>query len=245
MAKRSTAKINAGVVSAPVAPRDDAPHILVVDDDRRIRELLRSYLSDQGFRISTAASAGEAAERMSGLSFDLLVLDVMMPGKSGIEFSTDLRQSSEVPILMLTALEEPEHRIAGLEVGADDYLTKPFEPRELLLRINNILRRHEQDEPVPEEIVIGQCRFNIERGELKRDGEPVRLTTREKDLLRIFAVKRGKTVSRPDLSVDGDTSGARAIDVQINRLRRKIESDPSAPVYLQTVRGAGYILYTD
>lgn len=229
----------------PCTPEDDAPHILVIDDDRRIRALLRSYLQEHGFRVSMASSVAQARERMAGLRFDLLVLDVMMPGENGIEFTNELRRRSDVPILMLTALAQPENRIAGLEVGVDDYLTKPFEPRELLLRVNNILRRHDQEESPPAEIVMGDCRFNVARGELRRDGETVRLTTRERDLLQLFAARRGKTVSRAELAGDGGGRGARAIDVQINRLRRKIEPDPATPVYLQTVRGAGYILYSD
>lgn len=231
--------------AASLVPKDDAPHILVIDDDRRIRELLRSYLSDQGFRVSSAANAETAAKKLSGLQFELLVLDVMMPGKSGIEFSAELRQSSNIPILLLTARAEAEHRVAGLETGADDYLTKPFEPRELLLRINNILKRQARNAPVPTEITLGECSFNIERAELLRAGTPVRLTTREKSLLRIFALNRGKTISRAELAESERPTSARAIDVQINRLRHKIEPEPSAPVYLQTVRGAGYILYTD
>lgn len=231
--------------SGPLA--DDAPHILVVDDDRRIRELLHSFLTENGYRISTAGSADQARRRMAGLTYDLIVLDVMMPGETGLQFTQTLRGHTEIPILMLSARDEPESRIAGLEVGVDDYLPKPFEPRELLLRINNILKRRfvpaELDRP--DEIVLGECRFNIKRGELKRDGKTVRLTSRERDLLRIFAANHGKSVSRTDLSGDGGNGGTRSVDVQINRLRRKIEPDPATPVYLQTVRGAGYILYTD
>jgi two-component system phosphate regulon response regulator OmpR len=226
-------------------PGDDAPHVLVIDDDRRIRELLRTYLTEHGFRVSAAGSAGEAREHMRGLEFDLLVLDVMMPGETGLDFAQSLRGTSAIPILMLTARAETEDRISGLEAGVDDYLPKPFEPRELVLRIHSILRRRQPAETARAEIVMGQCRFHIERGELKRDGVTVRLTTRERDLLRIFAAKAGKAVGRGELSPDASGSGARAVDVQINRLRRKIEPDPATPVYLQTVRGAGYILYTD
>ncbi len=224
---------------------DGAAHILVVDDDRRIRELLLSYLREQGFRVTTAANAGDARARMAGLAFDLLILDVMMPGESGLELTRSIRAEIDVPILMLTALADADNRISGLESGVEDYLPKPFEPRELLLRIRNILKRRVSPDEVPDSIKMGACRFNIERGELKSEGRTIRLTTRERDLMRIFAMNRGKTVSRAKLSAGGETAGARAIDVHINRLRQKIEPDPTTPVYLQTVRGAGYILYAD
>lgn len=227
------------------SPDVDTPHILVIDDDRRIRELLKSYLSETGFRVSVADSAAQARERMRGLEFDLLILDVMMPGETGLEFAAGLRDRSTIPILMLTARAGSDDRIAGLETGVDDYLPKPFEPRELVLRINNILRRQEPAVAVPDEVAMGGCSFHIERGELRRDGVTIRLTTRERDLLRIFASNPGRAVSRAELSGDGSGGGARAVDVQVNRLRRKIEPDPATPVYLQTVRGAGYILYTD
>jgi len=230
---------------ADLPPLDSAPHILIIDDDRRIRELLRSFLSEHGFRVTTAASAVDARKRMDGLSFDLLVLDVMMPGETGLQLAESIRQDSTIPIVMLTALAETENRVAGLETGVDDYLAKPFEPRELVLRINNILRYHTAEEETVETIAMGPCSFNIARGELKRHGTTVRLTTRERDLLRIFAMNKGKTVTRSTLSPGQGAAGARAVDVQINRLRRKIEPDPAAPVYLQTVRGAGYILYAD
>ncbi len=226
-------------------PGDDAPHILVIDDDRRIRELLKTYLTENGFRISTAESAPAADQHLKGLSFDLLILDVMMPGETGLEFAHRLRDTSSVPILMLTARSDSDDRIAGLESGVDDYLPKPFEPRELVLRINNILKRTQAVETLPAEILLGNCSFHVERGEFKMDGITVRLTTRERDLLRQFARSPGKPISRNDLSADGTGSTARAVDVQINRLRRKIEPDPANPIYLQTVRGAGYILYTD
>ena len=234
--------------SGTTSPLDDnAPHILVVDDDRRIRELLHSFLSDNGFRVSTAGTANDARLRMNGLTYDLIVLDVMMPGETGMEFTTTLRENSDVPILMLTALSEPEDRISGLEVGVDDYLPKPFEPRELLLRITNILKHRDQPASIkePEELVIGECLFNIKRGELKRSDVNIRLTSRERDLLRLFAANHGKALSRDDLAQHGSDGNTRSVDVQINRLRRKIETDPANPVYLQTVRGAGYILYTD
>jgi two-component system phosphate regulon response regulator OmpR len=224
-------------------PGEDAPHILVVDDDRRIRELLQRYLAEHGYRVSAAENAAEARARLAGLAFDLIVLDVMMPGESGLEFATSLRRSSSVPILMLTARAETDDRIAGLESGVDDYLPKPFEPRELLLRIGTILRRARATGGRGEDISFGDCRFNVARGELKRDGEIVRLTTREVQLMRIFATHPGRTLSRLDLC--DDEAAERSIDVQINRLRRKIEIDPRNPVYLQTVRGEGYVLMPD
>jgi two-component system phosphate regulon response regulator OmpR len=221
-------------------------HILVVDDDRRIRELLTSYLSAQGFRVTAAKSAEEARERMRGLSFDLIVLDVMMSGETGLDLLRSLREKADaVPVLVLSALADSGDRIAGLASGGDDYLPKPFEPEELLLRIKNILKRQQPARPAPVEARFGPCTFNTERGELCRNGTAVRLTTRERDLLRLLVNRAGQTLSRADLDPQAAAEGARSIDVQINRLRRKIEDDPAVPVYLQTVRGAGYILYLD
>lgn len=226
----------------PAPPPDDAPHLLVVDDDNRIRSLLSRFLSGHGYRVTTAASAAEARGRLEGLSFDLLVLDVMMPGESGLELARSLRKQSSVPILMLTARSEAEDRIAGLEVGADDYLGKPFEPRELLLRVNSILKRAL---PAPqkaiEEVRFGEFLFHLVRGELLRSGDPVRITERERDMLRTLAEEPGATVPRLALAGNG-TASERAVDVQVNRLRRKIERDPTNPIYVQTVRGIGYRL---
>ena len=224
---------------------DNAPHILVVDDDHKIRDLLGRFLLSSGFRVTQAADAPSARAYMRGLSFDLVLLDVMMPGESGLSLARDLKATRPVPILMLTALANPEDRIAGLETGVDDYLTKPFEPRELLLRLKIILRRGQQTQPQNDEIRMGPCVFNISRGELKREDECIKLTERERDLLRLFANRIGVPVARHELSSDESTGSERAIDVQINRLRRKIEADPSNPVYLQTARGKGYVLYTD
>jgi two-component system, OmpR family, phosphate regulon response regulator OmpR len=221
----------------------EAPHILVVDDDRRIRELLTSYLAGKGFRVTSAGSARLARERMRGMAFDLLVLDVMMPGESGLELVRSLRAAADgVPVLILSALADSGDRIMGLSSGSDDYLAKPFEPAELLLRIQSILRRRPRT--ASSEARFGPCSFNVERGELRRGDELVRLTSRERDLMRLFVHKAGQTLSRAELA-HTPAEGARSIDVQINRLRRKIEDDPSFPVYLQTVRGAGYILHLD
>ncbi|MEQ1669246.1 MAG: response regulator transcription factor [Hyphomicrobium sp.] len=225
---------------------DNAPHILVVDDDLKIRALLGRFLVSNGFRVTEAGDAAAARAYMRGLSFDLVLLDVMMPGESGLSLARDLRATRPVPICMLTALADAEDRISGLEAGVDDYVSKPFEPRELLLRIKNILRRGQAPSAASrDDIRMGPCVFNITRGELKRDEEAVKLTERERDLMRLFAQRIGNPVPRHELSSDDSTGSERAIDVQINRLRRKIESDPSNPVYLQTVRGKGYILYTD
>lgn len=225
---------------------EQAFHILVVDDDRRIRELLRSYLMDNGYRVTSAASAAEARERMRGLAFDLIVLDVMMPGESGVALATALRQTrQEMPILMLSALAETRDRIAGLAAGSDDYLSKPFEPRELLLRIQSLLKRARPQTEEPREVVFGGFVFNLQRGDLARDGVPVRLTTRERDMLRLLVKRAGQPLSRQDLAPPGQEDSARGVDVQINRLRQKIEDDPANPVFLQTVRGAGYALHVD
>ena len=222
---------------------DAAPHLLVVDDDGRIRTLLTRYLGEHGFRMTNAGDAREALRHLGGLSFDLLIVDVMMPGQDGISLVADLRRTLDVPILMLTARSETESRIAGLEAGADDYLPKPFDPRELLLRVNGILkRRGPSKEPLIEQVTFGPFVFNRARRELKRTGELVHLTEREKQILEIFSAAPGETVRRDKLVVAEGPAGERTVDVQINRLRRKIESDPANPLYLQTVRGIGYRL---
>lgn len=221
---------------------DDAPHLLVVDDDNRIRTLLSRFLSEHGYRVTTAASAAEARSSMVGLTFDLLVLDVMMPGESGVDFARAIRTTSAVPILMLTARSDISDRITGLEAGVDDYLAKPFEPRELLLRIGSILKRAlPPPQKAIESVRFGDFTFHLERGELTRSGEIVRITERERDMLRALAAEPGETVPRLDLAGGGATS-ERAVDVQVNRLRRKIERDPANPVHVQTVRGIGYRL---
>ena len=230
------------------APPAEAEHILVVDDDDRIRTLLGRYLRDNGYHVSTASSAAEARAKLDGMTFDLIVLDVMMPGESGVEFTRGLRRSDAVPVLLLTAMTEPEDRIAGLESGADDYLTKPFEPRELLLRVATILRRTAAAPPATPEtcVVMGEVRYFPARDQLLRGDEPVRLTTAEADLLRVFAANPGETMSRHALSEHlGGGASRRAIDVQIARLRRKIEPEPQNPRYLQTVWGRGYVLRAD
>jgi len=227
-------------------PGDDAPHLLVIDDDTRIRNLLKQFLSSNGFRVTVAGTAAEARRKLEGLDFDLLIVDVMMPGESGIDLTKSLRVDKNVPILMLTALSETDSRIVGLEAGADDYLPKPFDPRELILRINNILRRGgPPPTPKMEQIVFGPYTFQIARRELKKGGETIRLTDREQDILSVFANRVGETIPRHELVAGEAEVGERTIDVQINRLRRKIERDPANPVWLQTVRGVGYKLSVD
>ena len=223
---------------------DDAPHLLVVDDDRRIRELIKRYLTEHGFRVTLAADAAEARNHLGGLEFDLLIVDVMMPGETGISLTKSINEKNQVPILMLTALAETDNRIEGLEAGADDYLTKPFDPRELLLRINNILKRvAKPDAPIVEQVSFGPFQFSVKRRELKQAGEVIRLTEREQEIMVIFAGKIGETVARYELLGEESDAGERKIDVQINRLRRKIEDDPGDPKWLQTVRGIGYRLF--
>ena len=227
----------------------DKPHILVVDDDTRLRELLKTFLSRNGFRVTTAGHAAEARQRLSALDFDLIVLDVMMPGQTGLDFAGELRRTDDVPILMLTAMGETKDRIAGLEKGVDDYLGKPFEPRELLLRIQNVLRRNK---PAAEArrarcrrvvVSFGPFQFDLELGELTQKGKRVPLTDAEVALLRALTARLGEVLSRETLCKSvGAAVNERAIDVQVTRLRRKIEPDPAFPRYLRTVRGQGYRL---
>jgi two-component system phosphate regulon response regulator OmpR len=213
----------------------EMPHILVVDDDTRLRELLRKYLSDSGFRVTTAAHAADARSRLASLDFDLIVLDVMMPGESGLDLTRALRTANHVPILLLTAMGAPHDRVRGFEVGADDYLHKPF-----------ILRRTPGARPAPAPLSFGSFRFDPIRDELSRADGPVHLTTTEQRLLKALALSAGSPVSREELArrcaIEG---GLRAVDVQVTRLRRKLEDDPRLPRYLQTVRGRGYVLRPD
>ncbi len=221
-------------------------HILIVDDDRRIRELLALYLSNHGYRVSSAANAAEARKAMQGLAFDVIVLDNMMPGESGPALAKHIRDhSNTVPILMLSALTDSADRIQGLSHGSDDYLGKPFEPEELLLRLGNLLRRVEPGKPSVRKLRFGIHVFDMENAELLGRGERIHLTTREKDILRILAQRAGQPVPRGEFQMEGGSDGARAIDVQINRLRQKIEIDPANPVHLQTVRSQGYCLFAE
>jgi|SRR6266508_1481289 two-component system, OmpR family, phosphate regulon response regulator OmpR len=231
------------MVAAPVTPADDAPHLLVVDDDRRIRDLLSRYLNNVGYRVTTAETAAEARAKLDGLKFDLLILDVMMPGESGFDLARAIRAGSMVPIVMLTARSEAESRIQGLELGADDYVAKPFEPRELSLRVANILKHaRPAPTPAPESVRFGDFVFHLARGELRRGEDIVHLTDREREMLRVLAESAGETVPRLALAGNGGTISERAVDVQVNRLRRKIERNPANPLIVQTVRGVGYRL---
>jgi two-component system, OmpR family, phosphate regulon response regulator OmpR len=229
---------------------DDAPHLLIVDDDRRIRQLLQRFLTGEGYRVTTADNAAIARAKLESLNFDLLILDVMMPGESGFDLARALRSKSNVPILMLTARGEADARIEGLSIGADDYVGKPFEPRELALRIGNILKRAlPAAAPTVESVRFGPFVFSLARGELRQidgaDGEEIiRLTDRERDMLRVLAATPGETVPRLALAGNGGAASERAVDVQVNRLRRKIERDPANPLFVQTVRGIGYRLVT-
>ena len=237
---------------APNAATEPHAHVLVVDDDERLRTLLRKFLSRSGFWVTPARDARHARGLLEGLEFDLIVLDVMMPGEDGLALTASLRESMSTPILLLTARGDADDRIRGLEAGADDYLAKPFEPRELLLRINAILRRVPKPLPKstpPRTLHLGPVRYDMGRGELWRGRDLVRLTATEAMLMRIFAARPHEAVTRAELVEDlrGGVAEAqeRAIDVQITRLRRKIEDDPRAPRYLQTVRGSGYMLAPD
>jgi two-component system phosphate regulon response regulator OmpR len=229
----------------------DQPHILVVDDDRRIRDLTQRYLIKEGYHVVTANDAADARDKLKSLAFDLLVLDIMMPGENGLELTAGLRQESEEPILLLTARTEVEDRIAGFEHGADDYLTKPFEPKELVLRIQSILKRARPSQPAAVQrrvVKFGSHIFELDRRRLSRGEEPVYLTEAETDLLANLAARAGEVLSRDELMgapENGEANAGRQVDVLVTRLRRKIEDDPRFPRYLQTVRGRGYLLQPD
>ena len=227
-------------------------HLLIVDDDERIRTLLQKFLMRHGFLVTAARDAAHARRVLSGLEFDMIILDVMMPGEDGLSLTRALRETMKTPILLLTAKAETDNRIEGLEAGADDYLAKPFEPKELLLRINAILRRMpdvETPDVAPKVLNLGPIRYDMERGEMWEGDELVRLTATEIQLMKIFSAKPGEALSRSnlveELGRDRGQAQERAVDVQITRLRRKIEADPKQPRYLQTVRGAGYMLAPD
>lgn len=219
------------------------PHILVIDDDDRIRDLVARYLKEHDFFVSTAADAQEAKEILEFAEYDALVVDVMMPGQSGMEFTEELRQQNDVPVLLLTAMGETEDKITGLTAGADDYLTKPFDPRELILRLQAILRRRPQYEEEQKTLRIGNWTFEDDHKELVGEDKTVKLTDGEANLLRALAVKVGEVISRDELAeACGLDAEKRTVDVQVTRLRRKLEEDSNNPRYLQTVRGKGYIL---
>lgn len=227
-------------------------HILIVDDDERIRTLLKQFLMRNGFFVSAARDAAHARRLLEGLEFDLIVLDIMMPGEDGLSLTTSIRAKISTPILLLTAKGEASERILGLESGADDYMSKPFEPKELVLRINSILRRMPKEDTgvtPPKTLHMGDIRYDVTRGELWAGDTPVKLTATEAALMRIFSAQPHTAVSRTklveDLARNGMQSQERAVDVQITRLRRKLEENPKMPRYLQTVRGSGYMLAPD
>jgi two-component system phosphate regulon response regulator OmpR len=228
--------------------QEDPAHILVVDDDARLRALLQRFLTEQGFRVSTAENAASARAALADMAFDLLVLDVMMPGETGLELTAALRaEGQEVPILMLTARGAPDDRIAGLEQGVDDYLAKPFDPRELALRIRTILRRANPAPALPQNMAplqIGNRWFDLERAELRGPDGIIRLTGGEASLLQALARRAGEILSREDIgeALGTPDAGERAIDVQVTRLRRKVEPDPREPRFIQTIRHRGYVL---
>lgn len=218
------------------------PHLLVVDDDKRLRALIKKYLSENGFIVVSAADAEEAKKNLQYLSFDLIVLDIMMPGKTGLEFLVELRSTNTIPVLLLTALGDSADRIHGLEKGADDYLPKPFEPKELLLRVKAILRRKPKPEAV-KKASFGPYVFDSTTNNLKMNEQIIHLTSAELGLVKILATSAGKAISREEIAKKSkDMNDERAVDVQIMRLRKKIESDPKKPIYIQTIRGEGYRL---
>ncbi|HVY04166.1 MAG TPA: response regulator [Caulobacterales bacterium] len=230
-----------GAIDALVRPA----HILIVDDDDRIRDLLKRFLASRGARTSGAHDAESARKLMMAIDFDLLIIDVMMPKEDGFSLAESVRKTSDVPIILLTARGQPEDRIRGLSTGADDYVPKPFEPEELALRVNAILRRTRERGQAPEDVTFGANSFNIARGELSRGGRLVRLTEAEVALLKILAARGGDPISREELARRTSAGMERSVDVQVTRLRRKIEDDPKEPVYLQTIRGVGYRLAVD
>ena len=227
-------------------PTDSRSHILVVDDDQRLLELLKKFLEESGFRVTGASDTDQANAYMNGIHFDLLVIDIMMPGKTGIEWLIELRESTTIPAIFLTALGETEDRIDGLSAGADDYLPKPFEPRELILRITRILDRSLKAPNGYSDIIFGNFVFNLESRKLSKDEILIHLTTSEQDLLSCFANAPNKTLSREDLiELLDERMQGRSIDVAIARLRSKIENDPKQPYYLTTVRNLGWKLQID
>ena len=219
-------------------------HVLIIDDDDRIRDLLSRYLVKQGYRASTAANAEEARQKMSGLKYDLLIVDIMMPGEDGLSLTRSLREYHDVPIILLTALGEAEQRIEGLRSGADDYLSKPFEPEELLLRIDNVFRRAGRTE-IANKVVFGPYEYDLSKSLLRKNGKQMKLTTGEQTLLTLLAGQAGAVVSRYILSENIKAQSERAVDVQMTRLRRKLEDDTSEPQFLLTVRGEGYRLVSE
>jgi len=220
-------------------------HILVVDDDDKIRELLKQYLKSNDFFVSTAINAADAEEKLKIVKFDLAIIDIMMPGKDGLQLTKEIRETIDLPIILLTAKGESEDRIKGLEVGAEDYLPKPFEPKELLLRIKNIIKRLKKNNSIITPVKIGKANINLKKMEIQKDKKITKINASEKTLLENMISSAGKIFSREEISKITHLTQERSIDVLVTRLRQKIEPDPKNPKYLQTVRGTGYVLWLD
>jgi len=220
-------------------------HILIVDDDDKIRDLLKQYLKNNNFFVSTAINATDAEEKLKIVKFDLAIIDIMMPGKDSLQLTKEIRENIDLPIILLTAKEEAEDRVKGLELGAEDYLPKPFEPKELLLRIKNVIKRIKKEKPILTPIKIGKANINIKKMEIQKDKKIIKINASEKSLLENMISSAGKIFSREEISKITNLTQERSIDVLVTRLRQKIEPDPKNPKYLQTVRGTGYVLWLD
>ena len=220
-------------------------HILIVDDDDKIRDLLKQYLKNNNFFVSTAINASDAEEKLKIVKFDLAIIDIMMPGKDGLQLTKEIRENIDLPIILLTAKGEAEDRVRGLELGAEDYLPKPFEPKELLLRIKNVIKRIKKDNHIINVIKIGKANINIKKMEIQKDRKIIKINASEKILLENMISSAGKIFSREEISKITNLMQERSIDVLVTRLRQKIEPDPKNPKYLQTVRGTGYVLWLD
>ena len=220
-------------------------HILIVDDDDKIRDLLKQYLKNNNFFVSTAINASDAEEKLKIVKFDLAIIDIMMPGKDGLQLTKEIRENIDLPIILLTAKGEAEDRVRGLELGAEDYLPKPFEPKELLLRIKNVIKRIKKDSHIISVIKIGKANINIKKMEIQKDRKIIKINASEKILLENMISSAGKIFSREEISKITNLIQERSIDVLVTRLRQKIEPDPKNPKYLQTVRGTGYVLWLD
>ncbi len=220
-------------------------HILIIDDDEKIRDLLKQYLKNNNFFVSTAINASDAEEKLKIIKFDLAIIDIMMPGKDGLQLTKEIREKIDLPIILLTAKGEPEDRVRGLELGAEDYLPKPFEPKELLLRIKNVIKRIRKNKYVITSIKIGKASINMKKMEIQKDKKVIKINASEKTLLENMIGSAGKIFSREEISKITNLTQERSIDVLVTRLRQKIEPDPKNPKYLQTVRGTGYVLWLD
>lgn len=220
-------------------------HILIIDDDEKIRDLLKQYLKNNNFFVSTAINASDAEEKLKIIKFDLAIIDIMMPGKDGLQLTKEIREKIDLPIILLTAKGEPEDRVRGLELGAEDYLPKPFEPKELLLRIKNVIKRIRKNKYVITSIKIGKASINMKKMEIQKEKKVIKINASEKILLENMIGSAGKIFSREEISKITNLTQERSIDVLVTRLRQKIEPDPKNPKYLQTIRGTGYVLWLD